>query len=84
MGAPMARNLAEAGFALTLLDLNAELQAALVAELGAQGASSSADFARVDVVVTMLPDDRAVRSVMLDWEGGIAARAALRAPSSST
>jgi 3-hydroxyisobutyrate dehydrogenase len=72
MGAPMVRNLAKAGFALTLLDLNEALQAELVGELGAKGATTSADFSRCDVVVTMLPDDRAVRSVMLDWEGGIA------------
>jgi 3-hydroxyisobutyrate dehydrogenase len=72
MGAPMVRNLAKAGFALTLLDLNEALQAELVGELGAKGATTSADFSRCDVVVTMLPDDRAVRSVMLEWEGGIA------------
>ena len=73
MGAPMVRNLAKAGFALTLYDANQEAQAPLVGELGATGATSPADFARTDVVVTMLPDDRAVAAVMLHWEGGIAA-----------
>ncbi len=73
MGAPMVRNLAKAGFALTLYDANEAAQTPLVDELGATGAGSPADFARTDVVVTMLPDDRAVAAVMLQWEGGIAA-----------
>ena len=72
MGAPMARNLVKAGFALTLRDANDELQAGLAHELGATAAATRADFARVDVVVTMLPDDRAVAAAMLEWEGGIA------------
>jgi len=72
MGGPMVRNLAAAGFALTVRDANDALQAQLAAEVGAAGAASSSDFADVDVVVTMLPDDRAVSAVMLDWDGGIA------------
>ena len=60
MGAPMVRNLAKAGFALTLYDANEAAQTPLVHELGATAAGSPADFARTDVVVTMLPDDRAV------------------------
>jgi len=72
MGAPMVRNLAKAGFELTLYDANEAVQAPLVEELGAAGATSPADFGRADVVVTMLPDDRAVAAVMLQWEGGIA------------
>lgn len=72
MGAPMVRNLAKAGFALTVHDLNEDVQAAIAEEVGAKAALSPADFARTDVVVTMLPDDRAVAAVMLDWEGGIA------------
>jgi 3-hydroxyisobutyrate dehydrogenase len=72
MGGPMVRNLAAAGFALTVRDANDALQAQIAAEVGAAGAASSSDFADVDVVVTMLPDDRAVSAVMLDWDGGIA------------
>ena len=80
----MVRNLAAAGFALTVRDANDELQAQIVAELGAARRPRRAPTSRdVDVVVTMLPDDRAVSAVMLDWDGGIAS--ALRpGPSSST
>ena len=72
MGAPMVRNLATAGFALTVYDANEAVLAAIAEEVGAKAAQSPADFSRADVVVTMLPDDRAVTAVMLDWEGGIA------------
>jgi 3-hydroxyisobutyrate dehydrogenase len=72
MGAPMVRNLAKAGFALTLHDANEAVLAAIAEEVGAKAALAPADFARADVVVTMLPDDRAVASAMLEWEGGIA------------
>jgi 3-hydroxyisobutyrate dehydrogenase len=72
MGAPMVRNLAAAGFPLTVRDANDELQSALADELGATAAAASADFASADVVVTMLPDDRAVAAVMLEWDGGVA------------
>ncbi len=72
MGAPMVRNLAKAGFALTLHDANESVRDAIAEEVGATAALAPADFARVDVVVTMLPDDRAVAAVMLEWEGGIA------------
>jgi 3-hydroxyisobutyrate dehydrogenase len=72
MGAPMVRNLAAAGFPLTVRDANAALQAQIADELGAAQAAASADFAGVDVVVTMLPDDRAVAAVMLEWDGGVA------------
>jgi 3-hydroxyisobutyrate dehydrogenase len=72
MGAPMVRNLVKAGFAVTVYDANEAVQAAIAEEVGAKAARSPADFSRADVVVTMLPDDRAVTAVMLDWEGGIA------------
>jgi 3-hydroxyisobutyrate dehydrogenase len=72
MGAPMVRNLAAAGFAVTVRDSDDALQARIAEEIGAAQAVSSADFAAVDVVVTMLPDDRAVAAVMLDWDGGVA------------
>ena len=74
MGAPMVRNLAKAGFALTLHDANEAVQRRLVERARRHGSRlAPADFARTDVVVTMLPDDRAVAAVMLEWEGGIAA-----------
>jgi 3-hydroxyisobutyrate dehydrogenase len=70
MGGPMTRNLAAAGFPLTVRDANDELQARIAAELGAAAAATPAAFADVDVVVTMLPDDTIVRLALLD--GGIA------------
>jgi 3-hydroxyisobutyrate dehydrogenase len=73
MGAPMARNLAAAGFPLVLRDASDALQAGLAGELGATAATAPSAFADVDVVVTMLPDDRIVASALLDWDGGIAA-----------
>jgi 3-hydroxyisobutyrate dehydrogenase len=71
MGAPMVRALGAAGFPLTVRDANSVVQAQIAAELGARPAGSNADFADVDVVVTMLPDDHAVASVMLEPDGGL-------------
>ena len=73
MGGPMARNLAAAGFSPILHDLDAGRAGALAAELGGAAAHAPGDFAPAGVVVTMLPDGRAVSAAMLDWEGGIAA-----------
>jgi 3-hydroxyisobutyrate dehydrogenase len=67
MGGPMTRNLRSAGFSLTLRDANDELQARIARELDAAPAATPADFAAVDVVVTMLPDDRVVSQVLFDW-----------------
>jgi 3-hydroxyisobutyrate dehydrogenase len=72
MGWPMARNLAEAGFALTVGDADPDLRERFVSEHGGEAAASPADFAACDVVVTMLPNDKIVRDVVLEWEGGIA------------
>jgi 3-hydroxyisobutyrate dehydrogenase len=70
MGGPMTKNLAAAGFPLTVRDMNEELQAKVAGELGATPASSPADFADLDVLVTMLPDDKVVAAALLG--GGIA------------
>jgi 3-hydroxyisobutyrate dehydrogenase len=77
MGRPMARNLAAAGFRLTVRDAEGERQERFAAEHACEAAATPAAFGASDVVVTMLPDDRVVREVMLGWEGGIAS--ALRA-----
>ena len=72
MGNPMAANLLKGGFEVTVFDARAETAAAFVAQHGGKAASSLADLAHgVDAVVTMLPDDKIVRKVMLD--GGAAA-----------
>ncbi len=71
MGAPMARNLLEAGFAVaTCVHRNPERVEALVAA-GARRLPAPAAVAReADVVITMLPDSPEVEAVALG-EGGV-------------
>lgn len=72
MGRPMSANLAKAGHAVTVLDLNAEAAAAHAAEIGGTAAADAAAFgAAADIVVTMLPDGNAVRAALLG-EAGVA------------
>jgi 3-hydroxyisobutyrate dehydrogenase len=76
MGYPMARRLAGAGFALTVFDINRGVQERFVAENRAQSAENLSEVARnSDLIITMLPDSKAVRSAVLgaDQEDGIAA-----------
>jgi 3-hydroxyisobutyrate dehydrogenase len=72
MGAPMARNLAAAGYAVTIFDSDAErARAASAAGNGLQRADSAAELAsRSDIVITMLPNGEVVRRVVAG-EGGI-------------
>jgi 2-hydroxy-3-oxopropionate reductase len=69
MGKPMARNLLEAGFSLTVHNRSR----AAVDELAADGAdvadSPAALAGRVDVVITMLPDTPDVEAVLLGSAG---------------
>jgi 3-hydroxyisobutyrate dehydrogenase len=69
MGWPMARNLANAGFSVIVHDLDTDRAARFAAEFGARAVSSPDDFATADVVVSMLPDGRAVAAAM---DSGIA------------
>jgi 3-hydroxyisobutyrate dehydrogenase len=73
MGAPMVRNLARAGFELTLRDADLDRQSSLAEELAAAAADGPESFGSVEAVVTMLPTGADVRSVLLDWQGGLAA-----------
>jgi 3-hydroxyisobutyrate dehydrogenase len=74
MGAPMAHNLADAGFGLVVRDSAPAAQERFVRDHPAStGAESAADFAGVGIVVTMLPDGGVVRDVLLGWDGGIGA-----------
>ncbi len=67
MGGPMAANLIKAGFAVKVFDLVPELVAGVS---GAEGCSSAAQAAAdVDVVISMLPAGRHVRSLYLGAEG---------------
>ena len=74
MGAAMAHRLHEAGYRLVVYNRDREKAAPLVAA-GARLARDFADFASVPCVVTMLADDRAVTSLVLD-PGGLADRMA--------
>lgn len=69
MGRPMALNLVRAGFPLTVHSRSPEPVAAL-REAGATPASSPAEVAAAaEVVITMLPDSAAVRSVVTGERG---------------
>jgi 2-hydroxy-3-oxopropionate reductase len=69
MGAPMASNLAGAGFAVTAFSRTPSSVARL-ADRGVTAATSVAEVARqCDVVITMLPDSPDVESVALGDDG---------------
>ncbi len=72
MGVPMARNLARAGFELTVRDLDPARQARVVEELSCGDGQAPSAFASADAVVTMLPTGADVRQALLAWEGGLA------------
>jgi 3-hydroxyisobutyrate dehydrogenase len=74
MGWPMAHNLAQDGRPPIVHDADGERAAAFAAEHPSVAvAVGPGDFATADLVITMLPDDRAVTEVIADWQGGIAA-----------
>ena len=63
MGSPMALNLLDAGHELLVYDLSSSAVAALVAK-GARAAVSPREAAAgVDVVLTMVPNDKVLREV---------------------
>jgi 3-hydroxyisobutyrate dehydrogenase len=71
MGWPMARNLARAGFDVIVHDLDRERVERFTAEFGGTAASAPDDFAPAGIVITMLPDGRAVAAATVEW--GLAA-----------
>jgi 3-hydroxyisobutyrate dehydrogenase len=73
MGWRMAHNLAQGGFHLVVHDLDAGRAQRFATEHGATAAGPPQDFAKVGVLLTMLPDGDAVRQAVIEWEGGIAA-----------
>ncbi|MFO7806157.1 MAG: NAD(P)-dependent oxidoreductase [Paracoccaceae bacterium] len=77
MGAEMARNLAVAGFDLTLWNRSADKAAILAAELGCAVVDNPRALAETcDVVVTMLADDASSDAVHLGGDGLFAGRGA--------
>lgn len=66
MGAPMAANLAKAGFALSIFDIRESIVREFSAAHRVSIARSLAAIgAETDCVITMLPDDQAVKSAIL-------------------
>lgn len=73
MGEPMAKRVAGAGFALTVLDANAERTAAIAKATGSRAAAHGKALAEAcEVIITMLPSSAVVRAV-LDGETGVIA-----------
>lgn len=65
MGTPMAGNLARAGYKLVVFDLDTARTAALAKTTGVTVASSLAALgAEANIIITMLPDGKAVRAAL--------------------
>ncbi len=65
MGTPMAGNLARAGYKLVVFDLDVARTAALTKESGVTVAASLAELgAQSAIIITMLPDGKAVRAAL--------------------
>jgi 3-hydroxyisobutyrate dehydrogenase len=65
MGTPMAGNLARAGYKVVVFDLDAARAGKLARETGVTVATSLADLgAASDIIITMLPEGKAVRSAL--------------------
>ena len=72
MGGPMAKNIAKAGYPLTVFDLRYELATALV-QAGAQSSASPKEVGeRSDMILTSLPSPEASESVWLGKNGVLA------------
>jgi 3-hydroxyisobutyrate dehydrogenase len=70
MGLPMARNLMRAGHAVQGFDVNSPAVETLASAGGSAAGSIAQAAAGAEVVVTMLPEGRHVRSVYMD-QGGV-------------
>lgn len=72
MGYPMAKRLCEAGYHLTVADLNQQAVAKFCSENDARHAANLRELGQVcRVVITMLPDGNAVRKVLLGNDDGV-------------
>jgi 3-hydroxyisobutyrate dehydrogenase len=70
MGAPMAAHLVRAKFDVTVYDARPEAVSIFVERHGGKGAESLEQVARdADAVITMLPNDKIVREVILGPDG---------------
>lgn len=71
MGKPMSKNLLKAGYELVVFDINQNSVNELVACGAAPAASPKEVAARVDIVITMLPNSPHVKQVILGENGVI-------------
>jgi 3-hydroxyisobutyrate dehydrogenase len=70
MGCPMASRLVVAGYSLSVYDLKSEVQANFLKDRSATGMDTPAEVAKSsDLIITMLPDGKAVSAVVLGAEG---------------
>jgi 3-hydroxyisobutyrate dehydrogenase len=71
MGTPMAGNLARAGYKLQVYDLDSARAAALAGAHGVTVAKSLAELgAAANIIITMLPDGKAVRAALCGKDDG--------------
>lgn len=77
MGAPMASNLVKSGFDVVVFDTRASLAREFAIKTGCRAADNLNDAGReAQAVITMLPDDKAVRDVLLGANGLVSTLAA--------
>ena len=70
MGVPMSKHINNAGFELTLYDVDSEAAKNCAEELGCKSVSTIKELAAAsDVIITMLPTGHIVRQVMLEPVG---------------
>jgi 2-hydroxy-3-oxopropionate reductase len=72
MGAPMARNLVQAGFSVTGYDLDEDAVASFAADGGKPAGSIAETVRGADIVITMLPADQHVEAAVLGEDGVLA------------
>ncbi len=71
MGKPMSKNLLKAGYALVVLDRNAEAMAEVVAAGAGSAATPKAVAEQCGIIITMLPNSPQVKEVVLGENGVI-------------
>jgi 3-hydroxyisobutyrate dehydrogenase len=70
MGSPMASRLLAAGYSLSVYDLKSDVQASFLKDRSAAGMDTLTEVAKnSDLIITMLPDGRAVSAVVLGAQG---------------
>ncbi len=70
MGFPMASRLVAAGYSLSVYDIKSDVQATFLKGRSATGMDTPAEVAKSsDLIITMLPDGKAVSAVVLGAKG---------------